>query len=301
MSDPRERRRDDGAIVRAAPSKLNVFLRVLGLRDDGYHELDSLVLPLSLADTVTVRSARRLHVDVRGEESLTDAIDAGGMNLALVAALTVGDACAGTPSGAEITIDKRIPVAAGLGGGSADAGAVLLALQRLWGCGLDTEGLLEIAARIGSDVPAMLFAEPVRIRGRGEVIEPVTVTPTWWCVVPFDFPTRSPDAYRWWDEAGGTTGPDPTDALAAIREGNVAELGGLLHNDLEPLVVARHPQIGRVKRALLDAGALGAVMSGSGPTVVGLARTELHATELAERFPGAMPVAAPWPGPDPVG
>ncbi|MEX0754636.1 MAG: 4-(cytidine 5'-diphospho)-2-C-methyl-D-erythritol kinase [Actinomycetota bacterium] len=301
MSDPRQRRLDDGSIVRAAPAKLNVFLRIRGARDDGYHDLESLVLPLSLADTVTVASADALRVDVGGDDAFTSAVDAGGMNLALVAALALGESCSGGPTGATITIDKRIPVAAGLGGGSADAAAVLLALQSLWGCGLDTETLLEIAARIGSDVPSMVLGGAVVLRGRGERLEPVDVVPTWWCVVPFDFPTRSPDAYRWWDDQGGVTGPDPAPALDAIREGNVGELGRLLHNDLEPVVVARHPVIGRTKEALLDAGALGAVMSGSGPTVVALARTELHATELAGAFPGAITVSAPWSGAGSVG
>ncbi len=127
------------------------------------------------------------------------------------------------------------------------------------------------------------------------MLEPIEdVARTWWCVVPFGFPTRSPDAYRWWDEAGASTGPDVSRAIDAIREGNVGELGGLLHNDLEPVVVARHPEVGATKRALVEAGALGAVMSGSGPTVVALARSELHATELASGFAGAFAVSGPW-------
>ncbi|MEX2274590.1 MAG: 4-(cytidine 5'-diphospho)-2-C-methyl-D-erythritol kinase [Actinomycetota bacterium] len=290
--DPRESVSDSGSVVRAAPAKLNVFLRVLGAREDGYHDVESLVLPLSLADTVTVRASNTLRVRVRGDDSLTEAVEEGGMNLALVAALALGGACTG--SGADIVIDKRIPVAAGLGGGSADAAAVLLALQRVWECGLDTEALLEIAARIGSDVPAMLLGDPVLLRGRGERLEPVAAAPTWWAVVPFAFPTRSPDAYRWWDEAGHRTGPDTSAAVDALRDSDVGELGGLLHNDLEDVVIERHPEIGRTKRALLDAGALGSVMSGSGPTVVALARSELHATELAAGFPGALAVSAPW-------
>jgi len=280
-------------IVRHAHAKVNIFLRVAGRRPDGYHDLESLVLPLSLADTVTVRPADSLRVEVRGPERLTDAVSAGGMNLALVAALALGDACAAR--GALVEIDKRIPVAAGLGGGSADAAATLHALNELWGCGLDTEVLLDLGSRIGSDVPALLVGGPVLMSGRGERIEPVTVAPMWLVVVPLDFATRSPDAYRWWDEDGGPSSGDPAALLSAAERGDVGELGRSLFNDLEAPVVARHPEIEAVERSLVEAGALGAVMSGSGPTVVALARSELHAQELASGFHGALAVTAPPP------
>ncbi|MBI2237184.1 MAG: 4-(cytidine 5'-diphospho)-2-C-methyl-D-erythritol kinase, partial [Actinobacteria bacterium] len=187
------------SVRRDAHAKLNLFLRVLGRREDGYHELESLVLPISLADRVTAQEADALRVKVRGAEKLAAATPAGGLNLGLVAALALADECE-TSSGADIVIEKRIPVAAGLGGGSADAAATLLALNELWGCGLDADSLIDIGARIGSDVPAMLVGGPVLVRGRGEVIEPVRVGTLWWVIHPFDFGIRSPDAYRWWDE-----------------------------------------------------------------------------------------------------
>jgi 4-diphosphocytidyl-2-C-methyl-D-erythritol kinase len=272
----------EAAVRTEAHAKINVFLRVLGSRSDGYHDLDSLMLPISLSDTVTVSRADGLRVDVRGPDELTDAVAAGGMNLALVAALTLGDACGGR--GALVEIDKRIPVAAGLGGGSADAAATLAALNSLWECGLDVETLVELAVRIGSDVPGLVVGGPVLVSGRGETIERVSVAPTWWVVVPFTFRTRSPDAYRWFDESGAATGPAPTGVLEAAQRGDVGELGRLLSNDLEPAVAARHPEIPAMKDRLRARGALGAVMSGSGPTVVALARSELHARELAAEF-----------------
>lgn len=278
-------------VVRPAPAKLNVFLRVLGAREDGYHAIESLVLPLSLADTVTVRAGDALKIEVAGPPELADAVGAGGMNLALVAALALGDAC--ESGGALVQIEKRVPVAAGLGGGSADAAATLLALNELWGCGLDTETLLDVGGRIGSDVPALLVGGPVLVGGRGERLEPVTLAETFWVLVPFGFPTRSPDAYRWWDEDGGSTGPDPSAVVRAGAGGDIGELGRLLFNDLEAPVAARHPDVGRARKALLEAGALGAVMSGSGPTVAGLARSELHATEMAAAFPAAIVARAP--------
>ena len=280
---------DVRSVTRQANAKLNVFLRVLGARADGYHDLESLVLPISLADQVTVTEADRLHLDVQ----LDGPVEAGGMNLALVAALALAEACDGPARGAEIRIEKRIPVAAGLGGGSADAAATLLALNELWGCELDLDVLLAIGAQIGSDVPAMLANEPVMIRGRGEQVVPVSAVTTWWAVHPFDFPTRSPDAYRWWDQDGGRTGSDPGALVAAAETGNLELLGHALFNDLEPPVVRRHPQVAEVERAFLDAGALGAVMSGSGPTVVALARHMMHADQLAAAVPGSIVVSGP--------
>lgn len=278
-------------VRREAPAKINVFLRVLGPREDGYHDLESLVVPTSLADVVTVHEADALRVDVRGAPALAGEVPAGGLNLALVAALALGDACPDA-GGAEIVVEKRIPVAAGLGGGSADAAATILALNELWGCDVDEGTLAELGERIGSDVPAMLAAGPVLVCGRGEIVAPAEVAPLHWVLVHFDFGVRSPDAYRWWDEAR-STGPDPGPLLEAAAAGDAEALGPLLFNDLEAAVFARHSVIGEAKGALLAAGALGAVMSGSGSSVVGLARDGVHARELADAFPGALAISAP--------
>lgn len=288
MTSPRPR-----SVSRTAHAKLNVFLRVLGAREDGYHELESLILPLTLAEDVTVIEADRLRVDVRGDGGLTGAVQAGGMNLALVAALALAESCEAAGRGAEIRIAKRIPVAAGLGGGSADAAATLLALDELWGCGLDPEALRSIGERVGSDVPAMLAGAPVVVRGRGERLHTVHVVTTWWVVRAFDFPTRSPDAYRWWDEDGGTAGPDPGALIAAAESGDLELLGHALFNDLEGPVARRHPEVAEVKRAFRDSGALGAVMSGSGPTVMALARHAEDADRLSRAVPGSFVVSGP--------
>jgi 4-diphosphocytidyl-2-C-methyl-D-erythritol kinase len=119
---------------------------------------------------------------------------------------------------------------------------------------------------------------------------------TWWVVKPFAFPTRSPDAYRWWDEDGGSTGPDPGVLIAAAETGNEELLGHALFNDLEGPVSRRHPEIAEAKQAFLDAGALGAVMSGSGPTVVALAQHMGQADRLAEAVPGSFVVSGPPAG-----
>lgn len=283
------------SVVRDAHAKLNVSLRVLGAREDGYHDLESLVLPVSLADRVTVRPADRLSVDVSQAEPLGGEVPAGGLNLALVAALALADSCEQS-GGAAIRIEKRIPVAAGLGGGSADAAATLAALNELWGCGLDAATLADIGARIGSDVPACLTEVPVLMHGRGELLAPAQVGRLDWVIVAFDFGVRSPDAYRWWDEDGAPTGPDLAQLLGAAAVGDAEALGGFLFNDLEAPVFARHPMIGDAKRRLIDAGALGAVMCGSGSAVAGLAHDEAHAREIAEKIPGAIVTYGPVAG-----
>ena len=275
-------------IRRDAHAKINLFLRVLSTREDGYHEIESLVVPISLADRVVVRRAEELRVEIAGRPALSP----GGLNLALVAALALADACADA-AGALVEIEKRIPIAGGLGGGSADAAATLLALNELWGCEADVATLEEIGGRIGSDVPAMLSGEPVLMSGRGERLVPAEVPPFHWVLVRFGFGVRSPDAYRWWDEDGTGTGPDPDRLLAAATAGDAEALGPLLFNDLERPVAARHPEIGEAARDLIESGALGALMSGSGSCVIGLARDEAHARELAAGIDGAEPVVSP--------
>ncbi|MFL5767357.1 MAG: 4-(cytidine 5'-diphospho)-2-C-methyl-D-erythritol kinase [Actinomycetota bacterium] len=278
-------------VTREAHAKINVFLRVVGKRRDGYHEIESLVVPISLADRVSVRVAPALRLNVRGRA--TSGVPQGPGNLALLAALAMAEACE-PPDGAAIEIAKHVPAAGGLGGGSADAAAVLHALNELWGCRLRPSALSRIAAALGSDVPAALRGAPVVMKGRGEVLRPAKIGETlWWALVPFDFPVRSPDAYRWWDDDRTKSGPSPTALLRAAAAGKLERLGELLFNDLEDPVVRRHPGIEEVKERLLVAGALGAVMSGSGPTVVGLAENRQHAERLARRFKGAKVVSGP--------
>ena len=270
-----------------AHAKINLFLRVLRHREDGYHEIQSLVCPISLADEVRVGPADRLRVEVGGGASAL-----GGLNLALVAALALAEGCPDA-GGALVEIDKRIPVAGGLGGGSADAAATLRALNDLWGCGVDAAGLERIAERIGSDVPAMLRDEPLVMSGRGERLVPAEMATLHWALVRFGFGVRSPDAYRWWDLDGGGSGPDPGPLLAAAAAGDPRGLGPLLFNDLEAPVFARHPELVAARDRLLEAGALGAVMSGSGSSIIGLARDAGHARELAGGFEDAEPVVSP--------
>lgn len=271
-----------------AYAKLNVFLRVLGRRDDGYHDIETLLLPISLADHVTVEPSDELTLSVGGPAA--EGVPADDTNLALRAARALA-ADVGSGPGAHITIEKRVPVAAGLGGGSADAATTLLLLDDLWGTGMGRDGLVRIAAELGSDVPALLLGEPAYVRGRGEIVEPVLLQTTTWVVKPFSFEVSSTDAYAWWDDVAAT-GPDPGALIAAAEAGNDELLGSAVYNDLQGPVAARHPEIAETVAAFTEAGARGAVMSGSGPTVVALC-SFASAQDIADAVPGSFVVDAP--------
>lgn len=283
-------------IASLAHAKLNVFLRVLERRDDGYHDIESLILPISLADHVTVEPADELTLSLEGP--VAEGVPVDDTNLALRAARALAEAGGGQMRGARIVIEKRIPVAAGLGGGSADAATTLRSLDELWGTGMGHGGLARLAAEIGSDVPALLLGEPAYVRGRGDIVEPVLLQATTWVVKPFGFGVSSSDAYAWWGERAAT-GPDPGALIAAAEAGNDELLGSALSNDLQGPVAARHPEISQTVAAFADAGALGAVMSGSGPTVVALC-SFASAQDIADAVPGSFVVDAPPRAPMPA-
>ncbi len=278
------------AVTEPAPAKINPFLRVLGRRDDGYHDIDTLILPITLADGIQAVPADDLQLTVIGY--LAAEVPKGDDNLVLVAARSL-QARVGQKRGARILLSKRIPVAAGLGGGSADAAATLRALDRLWGSGLGLEHLVTVAAQVGSDVPGLVHSGPVQARGRGEVVVPVELPKTWWVLKNLPLAISSRDAYGYWDQ-DGVTGPEPDALLEAMRGGDLDLAGTLLMNDLEAPVRSRVPDVAEVRRQILDAGALGAVMSGSGPTVAGLARDAAQAEQLARAVAG---IAAASMGP----
>lgn len=285
------------SVTRRAHAKVNVFLRVMGRRDDGFHDLETVVMPISLHDVVTATEAPpgQVSIEVEGDVELTRLVSTvPGENLAgrAVEALARRAGRDGSSPGVSLRLDKRIPVAAGLGGGSADAAAALLAADEVWSCGLEAFALAELGAALGSDVPAMLAAEPVLASGRGDRLVSVHAGSVWWVLKPFGFAVSAADAYAWWDD-DPVTGPDPGALIAALEIGDVALLGDALFNDLQPGVVAHHPEVGRAIDAFLEAGALGALLSGSGPTVAALARHLGHADALAAAVPGSIVVSGP--------
>ena len=151
---------------------------------------------------------------------------------------------------------------------------------------MGTDEFAQLASKVGSDVPALVRGGPVLARGKGEKVVPAEVMRTWWALVTPPIPVRAGDAYGWWDEFGGPVGRDSARLFTALRQGDPAVVGRLLSNDLEGPVSVKHAEVRTARTALLGAGALGAVMCGSGPAVAGLARDGRHAEELAAAVGG---------------
>ena len=289
-----------GVVTETAPAKLNPYLRVIRRRDDGFHDLESIVLPLDLADTVTVRAldGDRFELSVTGRRA--GDVPLGDENLVIRAARALA-ASTRVGRGAMIEIEKRIPVAAGLGGGSSDAAATLRALNGVWGLGLDPASLGRIGTGIGSDVPALVPGGAVMATGRGERVVRIEAPRTWWVLVTFHAGISARDAYEWWDRGIKRRFERPRpieEALRAVASGDPDAMAATLHNSLEFGVVRRHPSVAAARDALSFGGhpdsglrtdgAVGALVSGSGPTVAGVCRDEEHATRLAEAVRGMV-------------
>lgn len=259
-----------------AHAKVNLDLRVLGTRPDGFHELRTVFQSLDLHDTITcVSRPGPFSIACR-----TPGVPLDNTNVVWKSAaeLWKESGRSGEPRDVKITIKKQIPVQAGLGGGSANAAAALMALARLWG-GAPIAFLRELAARIGADVPFFLSGGTALGLGRGEEIYPLVDLPPHWVVIvrpPYGVSTA--EAYAWYDEdrAAGLREPRELQVLPVPWPTRAAQM----INDLEPPVVRRHPEIGALRTALRDAGAVAAAMSGSGSAVFGLFKSRAAAKRV---------------------
>ncbi len=284
------------AVTVRVPAKLNLQLAVGPPRADGYHDLVTVFHAVSLFDEITAEPAGRDAVTVTGEGA--DQVPANRDNLALRAVAALRKAAAGGagPGGVRITIAKRIPVAAGLAGGSADAAAALVACNELWGSGVSQARLVEIAARVGSDVAFALLGGTAVGRGRGERLTQALAPATQyhWVLAFADGHLSTPEVYAALDRlraaggAGTAAQPDLDAALmSALRSGDARMLGRALSNDLQPAALSLFPALRKTLAAGLELGALGALVSGSGPTCVFLAASADRALDLAVSMSGA--------------
>jgi 4-diphosphocytidyl-2-C-methyl-D-erythritol kinase len=298
------------------PAKVNLQLAVGPPRDDGYHELVTVFHAVSLFDEITVRPASRTSVLVTGVNA--DSVPRGNTNLAARAASALARATSRRRHGTaavQIEILKRIPVAAGLAGGSADAAAALVACNELWRTGLSQQQLCDVAAEVGSDVPFALVGGTAVGQGRGERLTAALVAGTYHWVLAFAAAgLATPEVYAACDRlrsaraaADGTPreAPPPrldTALMAALRSGDPAVVGPLLANDLQPAAVSLLPELRRALAAGREHGALGGIVSGSGPTCAFLAADASRARDLAVSLTGAgvcrrvVRVTGPVPG-----
>jgi 4-diphosphocytidyl-2-C-methyl-D-erythritol kinase len=278
----------DGIVI-AAPAKLNLFLEVLRKRPDGYHDIESLMVAVDLFDTLAVRA------QATGAISLTcdpPGLSAGADNLVVKAANLLRDRVGRPDLGAAIHLTKRIPTQAGLGGGSADAAAALLALNQIWKLAQTREELAAMGASIGSDVAFFLSPPAAWCEGRGEVVTPEPVGR------PLDFVLVAPavglataDVYRRLEvPAAPSAGAE---LRRAVRAGDAEAVGRSLFNRLEKPAFALAPAVERVSRRLAGLGPCGALMPGSGSAAFAVCRSRQEAIRLAAAFENSRPGGEP--------
>ncbi|MEU6079020.1 4-(cytidine 5'-diphospho)-2-C-methyl-D-erythritol kinase [Streptomyces sp. NPDC047108] len=313
------------SVTVSVPAKVNVQLAVGGVRPDGFHDLANVFLAVGLHDRVTATPSDTLRITVEGPDA--DQVPADRTNLAARAAELLG-ARYGIAPDVHLHIAKRIPVAGGMAGGSADGAGALVACDALWGTGASREELLALCAELGSDVPFSLVGGAALGRGRGEVLTPLEAGGTFhWVFAVADGGLSTPAVYRECDRlreaayaeragAGASGGastehvpdPEPSPALLdALAEGDVVALAsavtaaGGTSNDLQAAAVSLRPSLTGTLEAGAKAGALASIVSGSGPTCAFLAQDGAAAAALAEALlaSGTCRTAIPAPSPAP--
>ena len=266
-------------------AKLNLFLRVLGTRPDGYHELETILHGIKISDDIEVTSTHsgRLEIHMHFGGGLLGSLPSPEDNVIgevarhLLAEGAVND-------GLEVKVEKNIPIGAGLGGGSGNAAGVLLALNELWGADLPRERILTMAASIGSDVPYCIDGGTALATARGDELAALPAPAVMWFVLGVSHsPLLTKDVYSHWEPSQSAQDVGTAPMTMALGAGDVAEVAALLHNDLEPAIFKLRPDLEKRKDALLRAGALGASVTGSGPTLFGIGRDEAHTQEIAAR------------------
>ncbi len=280
-----------------APAKLNLYLEIIGDRPDGYHELVMIVQTINLLDRLDIYSngTDRIRLHCNNPEVPLDE-----SNLAYKAVKLMQQEfpkVAANFGGLDITINKSIPVAAGLAGGSSNAAAVLVGVNQLWELGLTVPELQQLAAKLGSDIPFSISGGTAIATGRGEKLDSINDLDNLWVVLAkySNLGVSTPWAYNTYREQFGNeyisdlqsinelalkihSGP----LVHAISHKNGAEIGKLIHNDLEKVVLPAYPQVAKLRSEFAQAGVLGAMMSGSGPTVFALCESEKQAIQVKE-------------------
>lgn len=259
-----------------APAKLNLTLDVLGRREDGYHDLKMVMQSITLADRLTLRPGRAPGIQV---SSSFHFLPTGEKNLAGKAAVCFYQALGRPARDLDISITKHVPVCAGMAGGSSDAAAVLRALNRLEGDPFSPEELAHVGEAVGSDVPYCVLGCTALAQGRGEVLTPLSPLPHCWVVAcKPDFPVSTPELFARIDSCRIRRRPDADGLMAALDQGDLMEVARRMYNVFEDVLPERQlARVADIKNTLIQQGALGANMSGTGPTAFGLFSSQSQA------------------------
>ena len=273
----------ESSVIARAPGKINLVLRVGPRRADGYHDLLTCFQAVDIWETITLSPAEEFSIAVTGDVNLGE-IPLDGNNLAMKAVAAVAQATGRTDAVA-ILIDKKVPVGGGMGGGSADAAATLLAINELWQTGLSQVELLDIAAELGSDVPFLLEGGTALGRGRGEILEPIKSLAFSWVIVPSMEHLATPGVYGRLDELRADVDvvlPEslPDAFLDALYRGDPEALAPHLINDMAQASLDLELELEATLEKGLQCGALAVMVSGSGPTCAMLARDDAHANAM---------------------
>ena len=271
----------------SAPAKINLHLGVGAVRPDGYHPLVTVFQSVGLYDELTLRPARTSSMTVSGEGIEVAAVPTGPSNLVLRAVEVLAEHHHRPDLAVSAHLRKRIPVAGGLAGGSTDAAAALVGVDSLFELHTPRQELHDLAATLGSDVPFCLHGGTALGTGRGEELAPLMSRGDyWWVLLPDDDGLSTPAVYSAYDLLGehAPEPEPPTALLSALRVGDVARVGELLHNDLAAAAYSLRPDLAQVVEAGAECGAFGGLVSGSGPTIAFLCSDAEHAAYVDARL-----------------
>lgn len=296
--------------VASAPGKINIYFKVGALQSNGYHEVLSVYQALDLRETVAVSEAATWQVSVSGNLSAEQiaSVPTGEDNLVVRAAKVITELAQLTREQfLSFEITKNVPVAGGMGGGSADAAAAMLAVDHLLGTAVDGQAFMTAASALGADIPFSFLGGTAIGVGKGDELEPIQgVQKLHWVLVPMDAGLSTPRVYAKLDEMRKLRGADPEtvptplspgELIQALQNGDAREVAKFLHNDLQEAAVALMPELEVTMQAGLNAGALAAMVSGSGPTVAMLAESEDAAESIANQLAFEGYIAIPTFGP----
>lgn len=261
-------KREQGKIQVTAPAKINLFLEILGKRQDGYHEIETVMQEVSLCDYISLED-----YDKDIEFTCTNPKLTIGEDNLILKAVRLFQKESGIYRGIRIHLDKRIPIGAGLGGGSSDAVATLLGLNELWQTGYTEKQLLSLAGKLGSDTPFFVMGNTALCRGRGEIVIPYPLNVSYDYIIIYPkFEVSTVSVYKNFKINLTKNLKDVSVFLQSLMSGNPEKLGAYLHNRLEEVVFKLYPGLEEIKRALERLDFCGALLSGSGSALYGLCR-----------------------------